>query len=74
MSQTRGSQKELIETYGEVAKALGPNVSAVWARKLWKKYEFKLKNRLSPRGWIRMTPSELMRFKRMIQKGAKQNE
>lgn len=62
-----GDEKN-VETYKEVAKALGIKTVAN-TRRLWKKYEFPLKYRLGPNGWIRMTLNELERFRKLIYRG-----
>jgi len=67
------TKEKLIETYGEVAQALGENArtgrtySISHVRRLWKRYGFRLKYRLLKRGWIRMTYDELEKFRGRIQ-------
>lgn len=65
--QKTGERERLIETFGEVAQAMGCSVSYV--QKLWSKYGFSLKHRLKNRGRIRMTFTELERFKKRIKQG-----
>ena len=62
------TRERLIETFGEVAQALGCSVS--YARELWRKHGFKLSHRLRPRGRIRMTRDELTRFKTRVQRAS----
>lgn len=62
-------REKLIETFGEVAQALGCSIS--YARELWRKHGFKLSHRLRPRGRIRMTGEELGRFKARVQKAGR---
>lgn len=60
-------REKLIETFGEVAQALGCSTS--YAQKLWGRHGFKLKNRFRPGGRIRMTIDELERFKNRVWNG-----
>lgn len=60
------NDKLIIETYGELAAALD-GISVSWTKELWRRHGFKLKHRLGARGRIKMTESELAKFRSKIQ-------